>query len=468
MTAPGDLIGTVSGMSYSSDLTDEQWALLGPVFNAPGKRGPKHAPDLRRVVDAMLYVSHTGCQWRFLPESFGPWTRVWSQFRRWSRNGTWALALTVLHAAAREADGRTEATPSMLVIDTHLARGASNGGFTFHDRGGPFGRTKGAKRIVAVDVTGLPVGALVVPASTHENGTTELMLEHLTEQGVAGRLELVLVDRGVTAAAAHTLGRQHDLELRRVGWDDKQPVFRPIRHAWRVEVAHGRLGRSRRLAKSFENTTTSATGWLQVACIATTLRHLSRAQAPAARTPVRSVSAHGGKSVRLRAHATRQDQCTSRMRHIESWNHSAESDVPTAAEIVVRSRERSRSRMSCRLVLSVMAVALLTACGMTSDQPTDAEATAYANSAPPLGEAVDYFVHTHCGVESLEVDGRMWHAVEPLYGDNGPGDSPEGWGDPYQEGELTLNSDDSITFEAQGKEVAFVPAPEDKPMRMCK
>jgi hypothetical protein len=65
-----------------------------------------------------------------------------------------------------------------------------------------------------------------------------------------------------------------------VGWDDKQPVFRPIRHAWRVEVAHGRLGRSRRLAKSFENTTISATGWLQVACIATTLRHLSRAQAP--------------------------------------------------------------------------------------------------------------------------------------------------------------------------------------------
>ena len=52
----------------------------------------------------------------------------------------------MLHAAAREADGRTEATPSMVVIDTHLARGASNGGFTFHDRGGPYGRTKGAKR----------------------------------------------------------------------------------------------------------------------------------------------------------------------------------------------------------------------------------------------------------------------------------------------------------------------------------
>jgi transposase len=186
VTAPIGLVGTLSGMSYSSDLTDEQWTLLEAVFNAPAKRGSRHAPDLRRVVDAMLYISHTGCQWRFLPESLGPWTRVWSQFRRWSRNGTWARALTVLNAAAREADGRADARPSMLVVDTHLARGASNGGFTFHDRGGSYGRTKGAKRVVAVDVTGFPVGALVVPASTRENRASELMLEHLAGQGVTG------------------------------------------------------------------------------------------------------------------------------------------------------------------------------------------------------------------------------------------------------------------------------------------
>ncbi len=168
-------------MSYPRDLTDEQWDLLQPVFNAPGKRGRKRGDDLPIVVDAMLYVAQTGCQWRYLPASFGPWTRVWSQFRRWSRNGTWAQALTVLHAAVRREVGRRDGTPSMIVIDTHLARGASNGGFTFHDRGGPYGRTKGAKRVVAVDVTGLPVAALVVPASTHESRASELMLEHLTQ-----------------------------------------------------------------------------------------------------------------------------------------------------------------------------------------------------------------------------------------------------------------------------------------------
>ena len=128
---------------------------------------------------------------------------------------------------------------------------------------------------MAVDVTGLPLGVLVVPASTHENRTTELMLEHLAGQAVTGRLELVLVDRGVTATAARQLGRAHGVEVRRVGLGGQAARVPAIRHAWRAEVALGRLGRARRLAKSFENTTASATGWLQVACIATTLRHLS-------------------------------------------------------------------------------------------------------------------------------------------------------------------------------------------------
>lgn len=143
---------------------------------------------------------------------------MWSQFRRWSRNSTRARALTVLHHAAREAEGRAETTRSMVIIDTHLARGASNGGSSFHDRGGAYGRTKGTKGVLAVDVTGLPLGPLVVPASTHENRTTELKLGHLARQGVTGRLELVLVDRGVTATAAQNLSRAHGLEVRQAGW----------------------------------------------------------------------------------------------------------------------------------------------------------------------------------------------------------------------------------------------------------
>ena len=130
---------------------------------------------------------------------------------------------------------------------------------------------------MAVDVTGMPVGAIVVPASTSESQATELLLEHLAELGVTERLELVLVDRATTARAARSMSARFGLEVRQVFWPDRQPVFRPIALAWRVEVAHGLLGRSRRLAKSFENTTSSATGWLQVACVALLLQQLAPA-----------------------------------------------------------------------------------------------------------------------------------------------------------------------------------------------
>jgi transposase len=181
--------------------------------------------------------------------------------------------LTELHRHARLEAGRSEDLPSMIVVDSHLARGGSRGGVTFHDKGGPYGRTNGAKRVVAVDVTGLPLAGVVVPASTSENTCVELVLEQLRASGQDTRLELVLVDRGVSVRAAARLSRRFGVEVRRVGWDTPQlddqgrKVFRPIAHAWRVEVAHGTLGWSRRLAKSFENSTASASGWLQLAAV---------------------------------------------------------------------------------------------------------------------------------------------------------------------------------------------------------
>ena len=88
-------------MPYPTDLTDNQWDLLEPLLCPASKRGPKYGGDLRQVLDAMLYITHTGCQWRFLPAEFGPWTRVWSQFRRWSRTGTWGRVLAAVHEQAR-------------------------------------------------------------------------------------------------------------------------------------------------------------------------------------------------------------------------------------------------------------------------------------------------------------------------------------------------------------------------------
>ena len=71
----------------SSDLTNAQWNVLKPRLLVSWKRGPKHSNDVCHVVNAMLYISHTGCQWRYLPEQYGPGTSIGSQFRRWASNG---------------------------------------------------------------------------------------------------------------------------------------------------------------------------------------------------------------------------------------------------------------------------------------------------------------------------------------------------------------------------------------------
>jgi len=126
-------------------------------------------------------------------------------------------------------------------------------------------------------VTGLPLAARVVPASTAERIAVEMLLDDMDAVGRSDRLELVMVDRGTSVKAARAMSAKHGVEVRRIGWDQPQldgngrKVFRPIAHAWRVEVAHGTLGWSRRLSKSFENTTLSATGWLQLACLVAVL-----------------------------------------------------------------------------------------------------------------------------------------------------------------------------------------------------
>ncbi|MCP4435943.1 MAG: IS5 family transposase [Actinomycetia bacterium] len=203
-------------MAYGTDLDDDQWDRVWELLCEQPKRGRRYPADLRRVVDAMLYVARTGCQWRMLPGDFPPWTRVWSQFRRWRANGTWTRVLAGLHRQARAGAGR-DPDPSLVVVDPAVVRGASHGGATFHSRGGPYGRTNGAKHVVAVDVTGLPVAASVVPAGTSDGVAVEELLD---ANNLGGRLEVVMVDRGVSQVAQRRIAATHGVEVQRVGWDD--------------------------------------------------------------------------------------------------------------------------------------------------------------------------------------------------------------------------------------------------------
>lgn len=110
---------------YESDLTDEQWAHIAPllVFGS----GSKPTICRRRIVNAILYVAHTGCQWRQLPHDMPKWNTVYSCYHRWSWNGT----LDNIHAALRElvrlAAGK-KPQPSAASVDSQSVKTVAKGG----------------------------------------------------------------------------------------------------------------------------------------------------------------------------------------------------------------------------------------------------------------------------------------------------------------------------------------------------
>lgn len=116
---------------YPSDLTDEQWAVLTeycPFLVQPHpKSGRPRRRPVRQVLDAVLYVDKTGCQWRQLPHEYPPWKTVYTSFRRWRLNGTWKRVHATLREAVRRQAGKQE-QPSVAIIDSQSVKTTQKGG----------------------------------------------------------------------------------------------------------------------------------------------------------------------------------------------------------------------------------------------------------------------------------------------------------------------------------------------------
>ena len=116
-----------SKLRYPSDLTDDEWALVKPLIPPAKRGGNRRHVDAREIVDGLMYILSTGCQWRALPKDLPPRSTVHDYFGLWSWDGTLDRIHHALYVKCREQAGR-EASPSAAIIDSQSVKAAEKGG----------------------------------------------------------------------------------------------------------------------------------------------------------------------------------------------------------------------------------------------------------------------------------------------------------------------------------------------------
>lgn len=260
------------GLRYASGTTDREWAVLEPWLPAPRHLGRPRKRGLRAIVEAILYVLATGCQWRALPESFPPRSTVQGYFYRWRDDGTWRWINDRLVECARRALGRTVA-PSAGIIDSQSAPTTESGGPRGIDAGK---RVKGRKRHIVTDTQGFLLVGQVHEANIQDPHGAVPLLRALRRR--VPKLQHIFADRiyrGPQLRDAVADCGPWTIEI--VERPPGVKGFQLLPRRWVVERTFAWLGRSRRLAKDFEATIASATAWLVLAHLRLLCRRLARA-----------------------------------------------------------------------------------------------------------------------------------------------------------------------------------------------
>jgi transposase len=254
---------------YPSDVTDEQWALIEPLIPVyPGGRPRK--TDVRDVLDAILYMLRTGCQWRYLPEGFPPRSTVWRYFDEWRSNGT----LDRIHDALRR-KVRTQEKPyhprTTASVDSQSVDTTSGGEQRGRDNAK---NVDGRKRHIVVDSMGLLLAVLVTAASVDDGVAASQLFARLEGQPM-GKVTRMFADSKYHNHNLYAWVAEHtrwDLIIVRRPEGSEGWVKLPIR--WTVERTFAWLGRCRRLTKDREKSVLSSESFVKLAMIQLMLHRL--------------------------------------------------------------------------------------------------------------------------------------------------------------------------------------------------
>lgn len=253
---------------YPTDLTDSQWNHIKDFFPLPKPTGRPREVEFRQIVNAILFLLFTGCQWRFIPKDYRPWPTVYHYFAKWKNDGTWYRIHETLRAQERVRQGKKK-HPTAGALDSQSVKTTtvpSSRGFD----GGK--KINGRKRHILVDTLGLLMAVVVTTACLQDRDGLKKLLRTF---GVHRKnLRKIWVDGGYRGQVVEWVKARfrHCLEVVLRSADIKRFIVLPKR--WIVERTFAWLNNHRRLSKDYERFTKTSETMIQIAMIRIMLRRL--------------------------------------------------------------------------------------------------------------------------------------------------------------------------------------------------
>lgn len=258
---------------YPSDLTDRQWELLQRLLPKKADHRGRPPLDRRRVINAILYLNRTGCQWRQLPKEFPNWSSVYTVFWRWKKSGAWKRIHDALRERVRLSGGKRR-QPTVAIMDSQSVDTAEGGEERGYDAGK---QITGRKRHIAVDTLGLLLLVVVHGAHWQDHDGAAFVLARM--KALFTRIKVVFADSaygrmGLPEWVSSHCGWVLQTILRPVGL--KGFVVLPKR--WIVERTFAWLARYRRHSRDYEHKTDTSETMIYISMISLMSRRLARAQ----------------------------------------------------------------------------------------------------------------------------------------------------------------------------------------------
>lgn len=258
---------------YDSDITDAQWNLISDLIpplksnTTTGGRPAKY--DRKEILNAILYVARTGCQWRLLPHDFPHWKTVYTYFVGWHDASVFIAINARLRKRVRQHAERNP-EPSAGIIDSQSVKVVANIGFSGFDGAK---KVNGRKRHIVTDTLGLLLSVVVHEASLSDRESAYTVLAKVRTQ--YKRIKIIFADQGYTGKIIATVKTTFNLTLTIIKRTEIR-FFHVLPRRWVVERTFAWFGFYRRLAKDYERYPTHSEAFVYIAMSNIMLNRLAR------------------------------------------------------------------------------------------------------------------------------------------------------------------------------------------------